>query len=80
MRVLVSPDCFTGTLTSVEAANAIRDGWLQIHPDDEVVIAPLSDGGPGFVGGCPSATTIFYKYLFSYLTDFAPDSFYVKPM
>lgn len=51
MRVLVSPDCFTGTLTSVEAANAIRDGWLQVHPNDEVVIAPLSDGGPGFVGG-----------------------------
>ena len=51
MRVLVSPDCFTGTLTSVEAANAIRDGWLSVHPEDEVVIAPLSDGGPGFVGG-----------------------------
>ena len=51
MRVLVSPDCFTGTLTSVEAANAIRDGWLSMHPTDEVVIAPLSDGGPGFVGG-----------------------------
>ena len=51
MRVLVSPDCFTGTLTSVEAANAIRDGWLQVHPEDDVVIAPLSDGGPGFVGG-----------------------------
>jgi glycerate kinase len=51
MRVLVSPDCFTGTLTSVEAANAIRDGWLQLHPEDDVVIAPLSDGGPGFVGG-----------------------------
>jgi glycerate kinase len=51
MRVLVSPDCFTGTLTSVEAANAIREGWLQVHPSDEVVIAPLSDGGPGFVGG-----------------------------
>lgn len=51
MRVLVSPDCFTGTLTSVEAATAIRDGWLQVHPGDEVIIAPLSDGGPGFVGG-----------------------------
>ena len=51
MRVLVSPDCFTGTLTSVEAATAIRDGWLEVHPSDEVVIAPLSDGGPGFVGG-----------------------------
>jgi glycerate kinase len=51
MRVLVSPDCFTGTLTSVEAATAIREGWLKEHPEDEVVIAPLSDGGPGFVGG-----------------------------
>ncbi len=51
MRVLVSPDCFTGTLSAVEAANAIRDGWLQVHPEDEVVIAPLSDGGPGFVSG-----------------------------
>ena len=51
MRVLVSPDCFTGTLSSVEAATAIRDGWLQVHPEDEVIIAPLSDGGPGFVGG-----------------------------
>jgi glycerate kinase len=51
MRVLVSPDCFTGTLTSVQAANAIREGWLQLHPEDDVVIAPLSDGGPGFVGG-----------------------------
>ena len=51
MRVLVSPDCFTGTLTSVEAATAIRNGWLKEHPQDEVVIAPLSDGGPGFVGG-----------------------------
>lgn len=51
MRVLVSPDCFTGTLTSVEAAMAIRDGWLSVHPGDEVVITPLSDGGPGFIDG-----------------------------
>ena len=51
MRVLVSPDCFTGTLTALEAAQAMRSGWLASHPDDEVVIAPLSDGGPGFVDG-----------------------------
>jgi glycerate kinase len=51
MRVLISPDCFTGTLTSVEAANAIKQGWLRMHPEDDIVIAPLSDGGPGFVGG-----------------------------
>jgi len=51
MRVLVSPDCFTGTLTALEAAQAMQTGWLAVHPDDQVVIAPLSDGGPGFVAG-----------------------------
>lgn len=51
MRVLVSPDCFTGTLTAVECALAIREGWLSEFPQDEIVLAPLSDGGPGFIGG-----------------------------
>lgn len=51
MRVLVSPDCFTGTLTAVECAVAIREGWLSEFPNDELILAPLSDGGPGFVGG-----------------------------
>lgn len=49
MRVVVCPDKFAGTLTAVEAARAIRDGWLRSRPDDEVVCIPLSDGGPGFV-------------------------------
>ncbi len=49
MRVLVAPDKFAGTLTAVEASDAIRAGWLRRRPDDEVVLAPLSDGGPGFV-------------------------------
>ena len=49
MRVVVAPDKFAGTLTAVEAADAIRTGWLRRRPDDEVVAAPMSDGGPGFV-------------------------------
>lgn len=49
MRILVSPDCFTGTLTSAEAANAVAAGWHSEFPDHEITIAPLSDGGPGFV-------------------------------
>lgn len=49
MRVLVSPDCFTGTLTAVEAAHAIRQGWLLTNPNDEIHIVPMSDGGPGFL-------------------------------
>ncbi|TNM45066.1 glycerate kinase [Nocardioides albidus] len=49
MRILVAPDKFAGTLTAVEAAKAIAAGWRRYAPDDEVVLAPMSDGGPGFV-------------------------------
>ncbi|MBM9461390.1 glycerate kinase [Nocardioides sp. zg-536] len=49
MRVLVAPDKFAGTLTAVEAAEAIAVGWHRHAPQDEVVLAPMSDGGPGFV-------------------------------
>ena len=49
MRVLVAPDKFAGTLTAVEAAEAIATGWARQAPDDELDHAPMSDGGPGFV-------------------------------
>lgn len=49
MRVLVAPDKFAGTMTAVEAAEAIAAGWRRQAPDDELVLAPMSDGGPGFV-------------------------------
>lgn len=49
MRILVAPDKFAGTLTAVEAAAAIADGWRRTAPGDEVVTRPMADGGPGFV-------------------------------
>lgn len=49
MRVMVAPDSFGETLTSNEAAAAIARGWASGRPSDEVVLAPQSDGGPGFV-------------------------------
>ena len=49
MRVLIAPDSFGGTLTAVEAAEAIATGWRRRAPRDELVLAPMSDGGPGFV-------------------------------
>jgi glycerate kinase len=49
MRVLVAPDKFAGTLTAVEAADAIAEGWRRRAPDDELDLAPMADGGPGFV-------------------------------
>ncbi|MEU8231005.1 glycerate kinase [Actinoplanes sp. NPDC048967] len=49
MRVLICPDKFAGTLTASEVASAVADGWHETAPDDETVLRPLSDGGPGFV-------------------------------
>lgn len=49
MRILVAPDKFAGTLTAVEAADAIAEGWRRHAPGDEVVTVPMADGGPGFV-------------------------------
>jgi glycerate kinase len=49
MRVLIAPDKFAGTLTAPEAARAISEGWLRCKPDDVLTLAPMADGGPGFV-------------------------------
>ena len=49
MRVVVCPDKFAGTLSAVEAAEAIAEGWLRARPNDEVTQIPLADGGPGFL-------------------------------
>ena len=49
MRVLMAPDGFGGTLSPAQAATALAEGWRRTAPDDEVDLAPLSDGGPGFV-------------------------------
>lgn len=49
MRIVVAPDKFAGTLTAPEAAAAIAEGWRRTAADDELVLAPMADGGPGFV-------------------------------
>jgi glycerate kinase len=49
VRILVAPDGFGGTLSAVEAAEAIATGWRAGAPGDGLDLAPMSDGGPGFV-------------------------------
>jgi len=65
VRVLVAPDCFGGTLTATQAADAISTGWRRAAPRDEILLRPLADGGPGFVdvlhaalGGTPHEVTV----------------------
>ncbi len=49
MRVLIAPQEFKGSLTAVQAAEAIRAGCLRVFPDAEIDSAPVADGGPGTV-------------------------------
>jgi glycerate kinase len=49
VRVLIAPDCFGGTLSAPEAAQAMARGWHAAAPGDELWLRPLTDGGPGFV-------------------------------
>ncbi|MDX6199621.1 MAG: glycerate 2-kinase [Actinomycetota bacterium] len=45
----MAPDEFGGTLSAVEAASAVAAGWRAAAPSDALDLAPMSDGGPGFV-------------------------------
>jgi len=47
--VLIAPDSFGDSLTAVQAAQCIAAGWAAARPDDRLILAPQSDGGPGFV-------------------------------
>jgi glycerate kinase len=62
VHVVIAPDCFTGTLTAQQAAQAIADGWRRTAPQDLLTLLPLSDGGPGFLdvlgGALPDAQTL----------------------
>jgi glycerate kinase len=47
LRIVLAPDSFKGSLTSVEAARALAEGWSRARPGDELILAPLADGGEG---------------------------------
>lgn len=47
MKVVVAIDSLKGSMTSMEAGRAIREGILNVLPDTEVIVKPLADGGEG---------------------------------
>ena len=49
MKVVVAIDSLKGSLSSLEAGNAIKKGIKRVIPDAEVCVRPLADGGEGTV-------------------------------
>ncbi|MCM1158382.1 MAG: glycerate kinase [Bacteroidales bacterium] len=47
MKIIVAMDSFKGSMTSLEAGKAAREGILRAMPDAEVIVKLLADGGEG---------------------------------
>lgn len=47
MKVVVAIDSLKGSLTSIEAGNAVKAGILKAVPGAEVIVKPMADGGEG---------------------------------
>lgn len=46
-KIIVAVDSFKGSMTSSEAGNAIKNGIRDIHPDWNITVYPVADGGEG---------------------------------
>ncbi|WP_417508950.1 glycerate kinase [Microbacterium sp.] len=55
MRVVLAPDSFKGTITALEAASALAEGWRRVDSDAEFVLRPMADGGEGTVAAFEAA-------------------------
>jgi len=47
VKIVIAMDSFKGSLTSLEAGNAVKDGILHVCPDADITVFPLADGGEG---------------------------------
>lgn len=54
-NVVVAIDSFKGSLTSLEAGNAVKRGAEKANPKLNVIVRPLADGGEGTVNAVTSA-------------------------
>jgi glycerate 2-kinase len=56
MRVIIAPNAFKGSLSALEAAEAIAEGVRVAARDVELVLVPIADGGDGTVDALVAAT------------------------
>ncbi|MFA5656835.1 MAG: glycerate kinase, partial [Dysgonamonadaceae bacterium] len=46
-KIIIAPDSFKGSLTSIEVANAMEEGIKKVFPNCEIVKTAIADGGEG---------------------------------
>ena len=61
MRVVIAPDKFKGSLTALEAAEAMARGLSRVDSSAEIDRVPMADGGEGTVAALVAATGGSYR-------------------
>ncbi|BBQ82497.1 TPA: glycerate kinase [Kluyvera ascorbata] len=56
MKIVIAPDSYKESLSALEVASAIEDGFRAIYPDAEYIKVPVADGGEGTVEAMVAAT------------------------
>lgn len=49
MKIIIAIDSFKGSLSSIEAGQAVQNAILQIHPEWKTRVIPIADGGEGML-------------------------------
>ena len=56
MKIVIAPDSFKGSLTALQAAEAMEAGLRRVFPDVAIEKVPMADGGEGTVQSLVDAT------------------------
>src|SRR2546421_538660 len=56
MRIVIAPNAFKGSLSALDAAEAIAEGVRVVAVDADLVLVPIADGGDGTVDALVAAT------------------------
>jgi len=56
MKIVIAPDSYKESLSALDVANAIEDGFREVFPKAEYVKIPVADGGEGTVEAMVAAT------------------------
>ncbi len=57
MKIIIAPDSFKESLTAMQVAEAIEQGFSEIFPQAEYIKLPMADGGEGTVESMVAATS-----------------------
>ncbi|API89801.1 glycerate kinase [Marinilactibacillus psychrotolerans] len=56
MKIVIAPDSFKESMSALEVARAIEEGFKEVLPNSEYVKLPMADGGEGTVQSIIDAT------------------------